>query len=616
MTDTFGSYSRRNTFYAVIALIVLVFLARLYQLQLLEASTYDRKSEENSIQPITREPIRGFIFDRNGKLAVDSRPSYTLTITPHEYNDRNTEFLASVLRVSPDYIRDRIRRGKQYSVFQPVKILRDLDFAMVSTFEENRDRLPGVDYIVESKRAYVLPARASHLLGYSKEISDRQLNETGGYYRQGDVIGATGLESSYETFLRGEKGIEYMLRNARGQMIGNYEEGKHDIPSKDGFDLHLSVDFDLQEVAESLLAGRRGSVVAMDPRNGEILAMASKPDYDPTLFSGLTPAEVWRALNDDGEVPLYNRGTLTRYPPGSTFKMVLATAALNDGVITTAWTANCPGSFRLGNKVFKCTHNHAHGRVNVIRALQVSCNVFFYNLMLKTGLDRWSRYASMFGFGKPTGIDIPEENGGLIPSTQYYDRVYGKGKWTQGYLVSLGIGQGEVGVTPLQMAEYACELANCGHFYQPHAVRSIRIKRTDRTDTVQFAQKSMDVRQETWDIVREGMRLAVLPGGTGMSALIPGIPIAGKTGTAQNPHGKDHAWFIGFAPYDNPTIAVAVIVENAGFGGTEAAPIAGRVMEKYLLGEIIRDKPRALQKPPLPKAELQREPKPMGANQQ
>lgn len=589
--NQFGSFSRRNAFNGVIVLVMLIFLARLYQLQLVEQTEYGKKSEENSIQPITREPIRGFIFDRNGTLIVDSRPSYTLTITPHEYNDKNTDFLASLLRVTPEYIRERVRRGRQYSVFQPVKVLRDLDFGTISSFEENRERLPGVDYIVESKRFYTTHARASHLLGYTKEISDRQLTETGDYYKQGDVIGSAGLESSYEQLLRGEKGVEYMLRNARGQLIGNYEDGRHDIPSKDGFDLYLSYDYKLQTVAESLLIGKRGSVVALDPQNGELLAMASSPDFDLTDFSGVTSPQIWQKLNEDPFVPLYNRATLTRYPPGSTFKMVLATAALNDGIINTEWTVNCPGSFRYGNKIFKCSHGKAHGRVNITRAIQVSCNVFFYNLMLKVGLDRWSKYATMYGFGQTTGIDIPEENPGLIPSTQYYDRVYGKGGWTQGYLVSLGIGQAEVGVTPLQMGIYALELANEGHFYQPHAVRGVNIKRAGRIDTVQYSSHVMDVQNTTWDIIRNAMHLAILPGGTGMAARIPGIEIAGKTGTAQNPHGKDHAWFIGFAPLDNPRIAVAVIVENAGFGGTEAAPIAGRVMEQYLYGEIIRDKP-------------------------
>ncbi|MGD0338746.1 MAG: penicillin-binding protein 2 [Bacteroidota bacterium] len=595
LDNQFGSFSRRNAFNGVIAIVMIIFLARLYQLQLVEQIEYGKKSEENSIQPITKEPIRGFLFDRNGTLIVDSRPSYTLTITPHEYNDRNTDFLASILRVSPDYIRDRVRRGRQYSVFQPVKVLRDLDFHTISIFEENREHLPGVDYIVESKRFYTTRAHASHLLGYTKEISDRQLSETGGYYKQGDVIGSVGIESSYEQLLRGEKGVEYMLRNARGQLIGNYEEGKHDIPSKDGFDLYLSFDSNLQTVAESLLVGKRGSVVAIDPQNGELLAVASSPDFDPADFSGVTPAELWHKLNDDPDVPLYNRATLTRYPPGSTFKMVLATAAINEGIINTEWTANCPGSFRFGNKVFKCSHGRAHGRVNITRAIQVSCNVFFYNLMLKVGLDRWSKYATMFGFGQTTGIDIPEENPGLVPSTQYYDHVYGKGGWTQGYLVSLGIGQGEVGVTPLQMAIYASELANEGQFFQPHAVRAVKIKRTGRIDSIQYISRMMDVQKTTWDIVRNGMRLAVLPGGTGMAARIPGIEIAGKTGTAQNPHGKDHAWFIGFAPYENPKIAVAVIIENAGYGGTEAAPIAGRVMEQYLYGEIIRDNPQKMQ---------------------
>ncbi len=310
----FGSFSRRNAFNGVIIVVMVIFLARLYQLQLVEQTEYGKKSEENSIQSITKEPIRGFIFDRNGTLIVDSRPSYTLTITPHEYSDKNTDFLASILHVSSDYIRERVRRGRQYSIFQPVKVLRDLDFRTVSAFEENRERLSGVDYIVESKRFYTTHAHASHLLGYTKEISDRQLSETGGYYKPGDVIGSTGLESSYEQLLRGEKGVEYMLRNARGQLIGNYEEGQHDIPSKDGFDLYLSYDYDLQIVAESLLVGKRGSVVALDPRNGELLAMASSPDFDLADFSGVTPAELWHKLNEDPDVPLYNRATLTRYP--------------------------------------------------------------------------------------------------------------------------------------------------------------------------------------------------------------------------------------------------------------------------------------------------------------
>lgn len=576
-------YQKRRVLYGVLAVVFLVFLARLYQLQLIYADEYGKKSEENSIRVIPREPVRGYFYDRKGLRVVDNRPSFTVTIMPYEFDRRNIPFLARILTLEPSFIEERLAHGEEYSRFAPVKIKRDIDFRELSVLEENHDRLPGVNYQVESKRWYATPARAAHILGYTKEISENQIRLLGGEYAQGDVVGSSGLEGNYEAALRGRKGAEFSTVNVRGQIVGGFESGKMDIPSVDGKDLQLTMDFDVQAYAESLMTGKRGAVVALDPRDGGILAMVSAPDYDLSLFSGVTPPQIWRAMNVDESRPLFNRATLTRYPPGSTFKMVLAIAALESGTVTPSWRVSCSGAFRLGNKVFKDLH--VHGSTDMVNAIQQSCNVYFYQLMLKTGLDVWSQYAGELGFGRLTGVDIAEENPGLLPTTAFMNKRYGPTGWTRGFLPSLGIGQGELGVTPLQMAAYAMVLANSGTYHQPHAVQGYRSRRGRSLDTLAFQSRHLAISPETWAIVREGMRRAVqLPGGTGGMARIPGMEVAGKTGTAQNPHGPDHAWFVGFAPFDEPRIAICVLVENAGFGGSHAAPIAGKCMERYLYG--------------------------------
>lgn len=587
--DDIQIYTKRRVLYAVLGLMFLVFFGRLYQLQLIYSEEYGRKSEENSIRIIPREPVRGFMFDRNGKLVVDNRPSFTITIMPYEFDRRNIHYLSSLLDVDTLLLRERYSKGEAYSRFAPVKLKRDLDFQELSALEENREYLTGVDYQVESKRFYTTPAHAAHILGYTKEISESQIRTLGGEYQQGDVVGSSGLEGEYEQALRGQKGAEYSTVNVRGQVIGRFDNGKMDVGAIDGKDLMLTLDIGLQAFAESLMASRRGAVVAIDPADGGILAMVSSPDYDLSFFSGVTPPQVWRALNTDPARPLFNRATLTRYPPGSTFKMVLAAAALETGTVSPGWRVSCNGAFRYGNKVFKDLH--VHGSVDMTSAIQVSCNVYFYQLMLRVGLDNWSRYGKEFGFGQLTGIDIAEENPGLLPTTAYMNRRYGPSGWTRGFLVSLGIGQGELGVTPLQMACYAMVLANEGAYHQPHAVRALLSKDVLTPDTLAFQTRRVAIAPETWRVIREGMRRAVqVPGGTGSLARVKGFEVAGKTGTAQNPHDRpDHAWFVGFAPFDHPRIAIAVLVENAGFGGSHAAPVAGLCMERYLYGKLIRN---------------------------
>jgi len=589
--DTFGSPDRRRTLSIVVLVIFAVLMLRLYQLQLLFHVELDKKSEENSVRALIKDPVRGYMYDRYGRLLVDVGPSYSITLVPAEFEKRNAGLILSILQVDSASLEDRITRARTYSPFLPARIKRDVDMRTLSAIEENLPILRGVSYQIESKRVYPTAARGPHLFGYRREISDNQLSGADEYYRPGDLIGVAGLEARYEPTLRGQKGFEYVSVNSKGQIIGNFEDGKRDVTAKEGCDLLLGIDGGLQAFAESLMTNYSGAIVAMDPAGGGLLAFVSKPDYDPAIMSGVTPADQWATLQSNPEKPLFNRASLTRYPPGSTFKMVLAAAALQEGIIDEHYRIQCTGGFRFGNRVFKDLH--VHGSVNIVEAIQRSCNVFFYQLMLKVGFEKWTEYGRRFGFGQLTNTDTGEETAGLLPSTEYYDSRYGKGKWTQGFLVSLAIGQGELGVSPLQMARYAAALANGGIVYRPHAVELIRNKETSSLEPVPRDSTLVGLSPHVMELIRDGMQRVVhAPGGTGALARIPGVISAGKTGTAENPHGKDHAWYVGFAPYDNPKIAVAVMLENSGFGGAKAAPIAGLLMEKYLFGEVKRYQPK------------------------
>jgi penicillin-binding protein 2 len=589
--ESFGSPERRRTLTIVVLLMFALLVLRLYQLQLLFHVELDKKSEENSVRALTKDPVRGYMYDRYGRLFVDVGPSYSVTLVPAEFEKQNIGLLSSILQMEPKVLEDRIARARTYSPFLPARIKRDVDMKTLAAIEEHLSVLTGVSYQVESKRVYPTLARASHLLGYRREISDAQLSTAGDYYRPGDLVGVAGLEARYESSLRGQRGFEYVSVNSKGQIIGSFEDGRRDKVAKEGFDLLLSVDGGLEAFAESLMTNYSGALVAMDPSDGGILAFVSKPDYDPSIMSGVTPADLWSELQSNSEKPLFNRASLTRYPPGSTFKMVLAAAALQEGIIDENYRINCSGGFRFGNRVFKDLH--VHGSVNIVEAIQKSCNVFFYQLMLKVGFDKWNEYGRRFGFGQTTNTDTGEETTGLLPSTEYYDSRYGKGKWTQGFLISLAIGQGEVGVSPLQMARYAAALANGGIVYRPHAVEFIRNKGTNKVDPIRHDSTLVGLSPRVMGLIREGMqRVVQAPGGTGGMARIQGVISGGKTGTAENPHGKDHAWYIGFAPFDNPKIAVAVMLENSGFGGAKAAPLAGLVMERYLYGQLIRNVPK------------------------
>lgn len=586
MSAEFDEKFRFNVLFIVLIVVFSAFTFRLVELQLLSAEEYGTKSKKNSIRRIVREPGRGTIFDRNKNILVDTRPAFSLFVTPSDFDQALIPELSKILDMDTAVFIEKLNKGKKYSIFNPVKIKKEIDERTLAYIEENYEKFPGVEILPEPKRTYNSAAKMSHFLGYVKEISDDQIGKDSGYYSPGDYIGQQGLESTYENVLRGVKGYNYILVNSKGQKIGRYDEGGMDSQPIDGMDLNLAIDLDLQMLAETLLTNKRGAIVAIDPSNGEVLALASKPDYDLSVFSGVTPIDVWQKLNTDPAKPLFNRATLGEYPPGSTFKMVLASAALEEGVIDENYTVSCGGTFVYGNKAFKCTH--VHGAVNVTRAIHQSCNIFFYNLMLKLNKDKgwsfWNKFASMYGFGKRTGLDITERPG-FIPTEGWYNKIYGN-NWGKGFLVSLSIGQGEVNVTPLQAACYCATIANGGTFYTPHLVHSYFDKHENKETLIEVKKRQLGISEKVMNIIRHGMYLAVMaPGGTGLAAQVPGIKVAGKTGTAQNPHGKNHAWFIGFAPYDNPKIALAILIENGGFGGSTSAPIAGALFKQYLLNK-------------------------------
>jgi len=576
--------SKRKNFYYIFSLVIcLIIGGRLVQLQIINPDKFDKDAERNSVKTIITTPARGLIFDRNGKLLVDNKPSYSVTIVKKEFDTNNISTVCSLLGMEPAYLRAELKKIEGTNRFIPTRVQRDVDFRIISFIEENRELLKGIDYSIDPIRLYPTDFRGSHMIGYTKEISEGNLKkQQGDYYKQGDLIGTTGLEAGYENFLRGEKGFEFILQDNKGREVGPLNDGNNDVKAISGYDLILSVDADVQNFAEKLLEGRTGGIVAIDPSNGEIICMVSKPDYDLNHFSGKLKPEIWTALNTDKTNPLYNRATQTRYPPGSTYKMVSALAALQEGFLKPNSTIPCEGSFRFGDKLFG--DHGAFGSITIPTAIEHSSNVFFYKLVLRIGLDNWSKYGQMLGFGQKTGIDIPEETKGLLPSTEYYNKRYGAKGWTQGYVVSLGIGQGELGVSPLQMALHTAILSNSGTFVQPHLVRSLKNPMTGEITPVQYKKHEVAIDKEYFKIIQKGMYLVVNGNGTARSIRTSDVSIAGKTGTAQNPHGNDHSWFIAYAPADDPKIAICVLVENAGFGATVAAPIAQRIILKYLLG--------------------------------
>lgn len=572
-----------------IIVLGLIILGRLIQLQIVNFDTYQPLSRENSLRQEVVTPARGLIYDRNGQLLVDNEPIYSITITPASYDPENTPLLADLMNVSVEEVQKRVQEAQEYSRHRSSRLFTEVDFKTFSVIQENIWKLPGISHQIESKRHYPVDSlRASHVLGYLREVSKEEYLETDRYHL-GDKVGKRGLEMAYEEHLRGETGTKYIRVNAMGQNLGPYQNGTIDESPEKGSNLHTTIDTDLQLLAEDLMKGKRGSVVALDPDNGAVLSLLSAPQYDIRKLSGRINTSYWDSINADTTDPLYNRAISGSQPPGSTVKPLMALMGLELGLITPETEIDNPGYYQRGRRYNDLADP---GMYDVEKALQQSSNTFFFWLMDEMiqsySIDKWHELLSSFGLGQRNNIDLPNEARGILPDSTYLNRILGEGNWNTGDQLSLGVGQGFMSASPLQMALVAAQIANGGYNIQPHLVHSIEENDGTIRLTKPGKKKIEWVNNNNLDVVKTGMRRVVTDGSGRYYADLDSIKVAGKTGTAQNPHGQDHGWFISFAPMDDPEIAIAVLVENGGYGSISAAPIASLLIEQFLTGEINR----------------------------
>ncbi len=582
---------RKEIIQILVVITGIVFLAKLFYIQLVD-DRYARMAESNTIVKEIEYPFRGLIYDRNGKLLVYNTPEYDLFVVRKEVTNLDTALFCSVFNLTKGELLQafaEMRKRKEYSPVKPtlfIKQLSNYDFARIQDYI---DEFPGFYIQPRTSRAYTTRTMAN-VLGYVSEITRSQLErDTTRIYRQGDYIGQSGLEAQYEIYLRGKRGVRYKLRNVDGVDKGSFKEGEYDTLSVPGYDLITTIDLSLQEYGEKLMHGKVGSIVALEPATGEVLAMISGPSYDPVLLTGRNFSSNFMLVSSDSAKPLFTRPLMAMYPPGSIFKIVQTLIALQEGVV------GYDTRFPCDRSIVNC-HNHPQP-CDLHMAVQYSCNPYFHQVFrriinqnkspntftdARIGLENWYGYVTRFGLGKPLGIDLPSEKGGQMPGPALYNRIYGEGRWKFSTIYSLAIGQGEMLVTPVQMANLAAIMANKGFYYTPHLVREIR--GSENQPAVQRHDTGID--EKYFDFVQDAMSDAIY--GTAQRAVIPGIDLCGKTGTAQNPHGHDHSVFMAFAPKDNPKIAIAVYVENAGWGGRAAASIASLMIEKYLTGEVKR----------------------------
>lgn len=571
------------------SLVALLFLCRLFYLQLVD-DTYKLRAESNVIRKITTYPSRGLVMDRKGKLVVNNAPIYDIMVVPREAKGIDTTKLCRVFEISEDYFVSTMQRAKKYSNYKASVFLRQLKPEFYSKIQEYLYQFPGFYSQVRTIRSYPYQ-NAPHLLGYLGEVNKSQM-DTSEYYNLGDYIGISGIERKYEDFLRGQKGESFRTVNVFNNETGVFRNGDLDKEASAGKNLELSIDIDLQAYGELLMQNKVGSIVAIEPKSGEILSMVSSPFYDPNVLTGRDRGEQFIALNKDSLKPLFNRAMMAQYPPGSTFKPLVGLIALEDKIVSPWFYYPCTRYYQVHNLTLKCSHDH-RSAYNMKEAIKESCNPYFWHLFRSTidrgalgsiaeNYDHWVEGVRSFGFGRKLNIDMPSELSGNVPQAAYYSKLYGDKRWGSSTILSLGIGQGEITSTPVQLANYAAAIANRGKFYYPHLVRAIDgIKPSDVYTKVQATPFSA----ENIEHIIDGM-FAVVESPSAWRARIPGIDVCGKTGTAQNPHGDDHSLFIAFAPKEAPEIAIAVVVENAGFGSRFAAPIAGLMIEKFLSDSI------------------------------
>lgn len=593
------SFEKRKYVIACIVIgVIVVYCLRLFDLQIMTEG-YKKNADSNAFLNKTQYPSRGAIYDRNGKLLVFNQPAYDITVVLREVENLDTLDLCQTLNISRAYflkrmedMRDR-RLNPGYSRYTHQMFMSQLSAEECGVFQEKLFKFPGFYIQRRTIRQYNYNA-AAHTLGDIGEVSMKDIKNDD-YYVRGDYIGKLGVERAYEEYLRGEKGVEVLLRDAHGRIQGHYQDGALDKKPVPGKNLTLGMDIDLQLLGEKLMSDKLGSIVAIEPETGEILCMVSAPTYDPSIMVGRQRGKNHMELEKDPLKPLFNRSIMGYYPPGSTFKTAQGMVFLQEGIINTSTTFPCYNAFVVPGLRVGC---HAHASpLPFIPAISTSCNSYFcwglYRMIdnkkyesPSVALNVWKDYMVSQGFGYRLGVDLPGESRGFIPNSSTYDKVYGENRWGGLRIIHTAIGQGEVTATPIQLANLAATIANRGYFITPHIVKGIE---DNRLDTLYTNRRYTTIDRKNYEYVVEGMRGAVVGspyGATARRANIPGIEVCGKTGTAQNSQGKDHSIFMGFAPMDNPKIAIAVYVENAGFGATWAVPIAALMIEQYLNGSV------------------------------
>jgi len=583
---------RNRVIQTIILTVAAIFILRLFYLQVIEKK-YVSLAKSNAIKEVDIYPTRGLVYDRKNELIVYNEAIYDLMVIPRQAKGVDTAKFCELLGMTKeDYIERfaEMHDSRGYSSYKPNVFIKQISQKDYSRFQEYLYLFPGFYGQVRTERRYPRHVGAA-VLGDIGEVDDKQIDESDGYYKPGDYVGKSGIEKVYEKELGGTRGKKFIFVDVHNRDMGSFSNKEFDTASISGDNVITTLDIKLQEYGEKLMQNKKGSIVAIEPSTGEILALVSSPGFDPNLLCGAVRSQNYASLLTDSLLPLYSRPTLATYPPGSSFKPVVALIALTEGAQPVNYTVHCDGTYHFGSLSLHCSHHHP-SCTNIQTALEESCNPYFWQTFRNTIENRkydkvvdiygkWVKYCQSFGLGLKTGVDLPSEVNGNIPSVNYYNRVYGEGQWKFSNIISLGIGQGEILVTPIQMANlYAC-LGNKGYYITPHVVKKITDPVTGKDVTRKNERHETLINKEYYDPVVEGLHM-VVESGTAKAARVEGISLCGKTGTAQNPHGDNHSMFAGFAPMDNPKIAIAVIVENGGYGAAYAAPIASLMVEKYL----------------------------------
>jgi penicillin-binding protein 2 len=589
-------FARKFVVQGIFIAIAVILLARLFYIQVV-SDEYILSAENNVIRRLPIYPARGVILDRKEKILVQNEPVYDLMVIPREVKPFDTLKFCQLVGIDKAGFDRRFKKAKSYSPYKASIFEKQLSVQVYASFQEKLSDFAG--FFVQNRTVRRYPdSLGAHFLGYIGEVNQKVIENSNGFYSQGDYHGITGVEKSYEELLRGQRGVQNLMVDALNRPKGHYADGKYDTLAVSGEHMISSLDKELQRLGEHLMKNKIGSIVAIEPSSGEILSFVSSPGYDPNMMVGRQRGNNYMALLNDVYKPMFVRPIQAEYPPGSIFKVVNGLVAQQFGLIDEKTFFFCPGGYRYGRRGWMgCTH--VHGSVDLQASIKESCNTYYgftYNRMIDhAGLrpvnayKKWRSAVAAFGIGSTLGIDLPGERKGLLPSDELYTKRFHSDRWGSSYTISLSIGQGELGITPLQMANVMAIVANRGFFYKPHLIKAIGANKVIKEEYTKKNNAGVD--SKYFDVIIRGMSEVVnSPSGTAWYSKIPNIEMCGKTGTVQNPHGKDHSVFVAFAPRINPKIAIAVVVENAGFGATWSAPIASLMVEKYLTDSISRPK--------------------------